>query len=254
MTTPYYQDDLVTLYHGDCLEVTDWLTADVLVTDPPYGIRWSGVANYARGERQDRRTQGNEMPIANDGDLTVRDEVLAAWGDRPAMVFGTWRRERPRGTRHRLVWWKRGQAPGPTRSPFVLQDEEIYVIGGGRPRADSPLRSVLSTEESRSRIVSEVGHPTPKPVGLMETLIERCPEGTVADPFAGSGATLLAARNLGRRVIGVELEERYCEVIVRRLSQQAFDFSALEPITPEVRSSGWPHHDDETGLFKEWAS
>jgi len=223
----YYEDESVQLWHGDCLEVTEWLAADVLVTDPPYGISWVGVANYTRGARVDRRTRGNESPISGDGDLAARDAVLAAWGERPAVVFGTWRRERPSRTRHRLVWWKRGQAPGPTRSPFVLQDEEIYILGDGWPKVNSPMRSVLPTDEPRSRVVAEIGHPTPKPQPLMEALIDRCPPGIIADPFTGSGSTLVAAKALGRRAIGVELEEKYCEIAAKRLSQGVLDFASL---------------------------
>ncbi len=222
MTQPYFENDLVTLYHGDCLEITEWLEADVLVTDPPYGISWKGITT-GLNKGYDKHKEG----IASDHSAEVRDDALAVWGDKPAVVFGSWRVARPQATEHRLIWHKQGQAPGPLNAPFMSQDEEIYILGKGFVSTSPPMRSVITTKENRSTEVSKIGHPTPKPIGLMETLISRCPEGVIADPFAGSGATLLAARNLGRRVIGVELEEKYCELIATRLSQEAFDFGGL---------------------------
>ena len=223
MAKPYYQDELVTLYHGDCLEITEWTQADVLVTDPPYGVNWRGIDNYTDSGFVRNKKTG----IENDNSVNVRDDSLSLWGDKPAIVFGSWRAEKPLNTQHRLIWHKQGQSPGPTRGPFMSQDEEIYILGKGFLATSPPMRSVISTRESRSTEVSRIGHPTPKPIGLMETLITRCPDGVIADPFAGSGATLIAARNLGRRVIGVEMEEKYCEMIVNRLQQQAFDLEGL---------------------------
>lgn len=215
----YYEDDLVTLYHGDCREVTAWLEADVLVTDPPYGVR---MVSYVGGGDRARNGSPSHISdaIAGDSSPLVRDEALANWGDRPAIVFGSWRIPRPPNVRSLLVWHKEGAYSGPLNAAFFNNHEEIYVLGSGAWRKSAPpLRSVITTTEHRSYASVSIGHPTPKPLGLMETLIDRCPDGVVADPFAGSGSTLVAAKQLGRRAIGVELEERYCEIAAKRLAQ-----------------------------------
>lgn len=214
---PYYQDDQVQLFHGDCLEVDAWTRADVLVTDPPYGMAF--VSSWI---------PGNKRPVANDNDVAVRDAALELWGDKPACMFGTWRVDRPKATRQVLIWDKRGAGPGmgDLSTAFGTSHEEIYLLGHW-PKTAARRGSVITTESSPSGLTTRIGHPTPKPVGLMEVLVAAAPSGVVADPFSGSGATLLAARNLGRKAIGVELEERYCEIIARRLDQQCFDFGEV---------------------------
>jgi site-specific DNA-methyltransferase (adenine-specific) len=221
---PYFKNDLVTLYHGNCLEITEWIQADVLVTDPPYGISHRQRHGGYWGSDNYKEVRNS---VANDSTVDVRDAALEAWGEKPALVFGSWKARRPKNTNFRLIWHKRGQAPGPSNQAFITQDEEIYVLGKGFVKTAPPMRSVITTNEARSIEVARIGHPTPKPVGLMEKLIAKCPDGVIADPFAGSGATLIAARNLGRKVIGVELEEKYCELIANRLSQEAFDFGGI---------------------------
>ena len=210
---PYYSDDLVTLYHGDCREFMAWRSADVLVTDPPYGMAY--VSNSSK--------YGSTAPIAGDGTTRLRDEVLALWGTGPALVFGTWRAPRPEAARA-LIIWDKGDSPGmgDLRLPWGPSHEEVYVLGEGFQgrRGGSVIRNNTLPPSADYR----PDHPTPKPVALMERLIGHCPPGVVADPFAGSGSTLVAARNLGRRAVGVEVEERYCEVIARRLAQDVLDF------------------------------
>lgn len=205
---PYYQDDFVTLYHGDALEVDEWLAADVLVTDPPYGM------SYKSGRRSHDAIIGDQTEHA-------RDEALRRWeraGDepgRPAIVFGTWKRPRPVSVRQLVVWDKRGGAgfSGDLKMPWADITEEIYVIGHGWTGGRVPAIYSIPTLPSGNR----PNHPTPKPVSLMERLLSKAPLGVIADPFAGSGATLLAARNSGRQSVGVEMEEKYCELIAKRL-------------------------------------
>jgi len=218
--TPYYSDELVALYHGDCLTVTAWLAGQVLATDPPYGINagvWGPRLNGAKGIT----TSTPVRRISGDADTSLRDRALAMWGlDRPALVFGSWKAPRPAATRARLLWLKANTTPCLGNSPWSPADEEIYVLGQGW---DAPSRlNYIETHEARAGtggLAAQVGHPTPKPVDLMRQLLEACPDGLVVDPFAGSGATLLAAKSLGRPAIGVELEERYCEIAARQLAQ-----------------------------------
>jgi DNA modification methylase len=217
MTAPYYRDDQVELYHGDCLEIAAWLEADVLVTDPPYGMAYE--SNFNR----DRRNSKVGRAVTADNDTATRDSMLRLWGSRPALVFGRWSCPRPVHVRARLIWDKGNTVGmGDLSMPWGPTDEEVYVIGAGftGKRESNVLRvQMLMSGDSR-----RPDHPTPKPIPLMERLIEKCPPGVIADPFAGSGSTLIAARNLGRKAIGVEIEERYCELIARHLDQMALDF------------------------------
>jgi len=216
--TLYYEDEYVQLWHGSCLEEKAWLTADVLVTDPPYGIGWKKGTNK-------RAKSKAHAGILNDADTSVRDEALDMWGDRPAAVFGSWRSPAPRGVRQTLVWRKPVDAGVVGSTTGFRNDTELVFLTGPWPKRNSEWSSVLETNVGMHNYLN--GHPHAKPVPVMSALI-LATRGVIADPFAGSGSTLVAARNLGRKAIGVELEEKYCELIVKRLAQQAFDFSALE--------------------------
>ena len=216
---PYYQDETVTLWLGDCREVTDWLAADVLVTDPPYGIGWK------RPELAWTHNPEAHDGIAGDGDTVARDAALTAWGAaRPALVFGSLRAPYPGDWKRMLVFRKPIIGGGliGNRMPWFTNWEPVFVLGAW-PKQVPALDSVISTAapsvSGYSGYTTRYQHPHAKPVDVMEALIAACPPGVIADPFAGSGSTLVAARNLGRRAVGVEVDERYCETAARRLSQ-----------------------------------
>lgn len=221
---PYYQDDLVTLYNADCREVAAWLEADVLVTDPPYGIGWT------RPELRNAHNPTAHAGIENDADVTVRDEALSAWGEtKPALIFGSLRAAYPHGWHRMLVFAKPTVGCGliGVRLPWLSNWEPVFVLGDWpsvTPDRDSVLRTRHRAASGYSGYATRAGHPHTKPLDVLEALVEACPPGIVADPFVGSGSTLIAARNLGRRAIGVEIEERYCELAARRLSQGSLDF------------------------------
>jgi site-specific DNA-methyltransferase (adenine-specific) len=213
---PYYADDLVTLYHGDCREVTARLEADVLVTDPPYGIGWTRGVNHARASKSHTGIQG-------DSDTSVRDAALGLWGDRPGVLFGSFYAPQPPGLRQVLVYRKPGDSGLVGSTTGYRRDvEPVYLTGPWPQRTverSSVVASGTSLQGSPYGVSARYGHPHAKPVDVMETLIAACPPGVIADPFAGSGSTLVAARNLGRRAVGVEIDEAYCEKAARRLSQ-----------------------------------
>jgi len=218
--TPYYEQDGITIYHGDCRKVLRELNPDrfgVLLTDPPFGI------SYKSGARR----EGLADHIYGDEDTQTRDHVLDWWGDRPALVFGTWRIQRPRGTRARLIWDTKGAlGMGDLRLPWKPSDQEIYVLGEGfKGRRDS---NVIRVAPVQSMASNGRTHPHEKPVTLLLILLNKCPVGEVIDPCVGSGSTLVAAKRTGRKAIGIEIDERYCEIAAKRLAQGALplEFSA----------------------------
>lgn len=211
----YYQDDFVILYHGDCLIETAWLDADVLVTDPPYGIAWK-ISDYNGGRKHDG--------IANDETTDARDAVIEMMGDKQKIVFGSPILPPPANTKQALVWQKSPDSGFMGSVGGWRRDWEIVYLLGKWESKPAERSGVIKTKQGMGSYLN--GHPHAKPVGVMELLISST-EGVIADPFSGSGSTLVAARNLGRKAIGVELEEKYCEIIATRLSQQAFNFEEL---------------------------
>lgn len=199
----------VTLVHGKWQDHTDLIDhADVLITDPPYGMKYQG-----RG--------GKQRPITGDNTTQARDEFITYWGEnRPAMIFGTWRVPKPQ-CRNTIAWIKTNTGPGmgALDLPWGSAWEEIYILGKGfyAPKRQPNHIDIDAYPAGAKR---RPNHPTPKPVELMEWLISHCPpEWVIVDPFAGSGATLRAARNLGRTAYGIEIDTAYCQETTNLLHQ-----------------------------------
>lgn len=252
VSEPYYADEWVRLYHGDCREVLPALevTPDLVVTDPPYGetsLHWDSWPDgwpevvAAMGARSMWCFGSMRMF------LDRRDE-FAAWRLSQDIVWS-----KPRGgvaypdratvRQHELVThWYRGewsavyheQQRQPHYGPGkgTIHRGETGPAWNGSRRAhswtDDGTRALGSVIECQTMRMRGTGHPTEKPTGILEPLIKYgCPPGgMVLDPFVGSGSTLVAARSLGRQAIGIEAHEPYCEAIVSRLSQQTIDFEA----------------------------
>lgn len=226
---PYYEDADVTLYHGDCRDILpDLEPADLLVTDPPYGVNFR---SNRRGDRFDF--------IAEDDDPTgmaslvgeaIRSNLKRY---RHAYVFGPldFGPLVAAGVVQdsvELIWDKQMLGMGDLSIPWASQHEAIQFLvavkskanvkkGEGRLAARLRRGSILSHQRPNS--VGAKNHPTEKPVNLLRELIESssCFGEMVLDPFVGSGSTLVAAKLEGRKAVGIEIDERYCEVAARRL-------------------------------------
>lgn len=209
---PYYESKGITLYQGDCREIIPQLEIPgdaVVVMDPPYGISHS--SSYG--------ASWQDTTIANDHSTELRDWLVQALSPRPMFVFGSWKVSRPAQTKAVLIWDK-GPAfgMGDLSFPWKPSFEEIYVIGDGfkGKRDEGVLKGhMVVSWESKGRC-----HPHQKPISLLGALISKAPASAVVDPCIGSGSTLRAAKDLGMRAIGIELEERYCEMAVERLAQE----------------------------------
>lgn len=237
---PYYSDDTVTLYHGDCRELIGdqaFTFADCVVTDPPYGetsLEWDrwppgwpsllpGRSLWCFGSMRmflDRRDDFAGWQLSQD----------IVWEKHNGSGFHA---DRFKRVHEHALHWYRGPWGEVYKEPQFTADATARAVrrksrpthtgnieGSSYVSHDGGPRLMRSVQQVRSMHGSAI-HPTEKPIGILDPLIRySCPPGgLVLDPFAGSGSTLDAARRSGRRAIGIETREDYCEAVARRLSQ-----------------------------------
>jgi len=207
MSDSYYEDDHVVIYHGDCKELLPDLVFDVVVTDPPYGINYSN--SYGTGIQE---------KVTGDETSDLARWLIAEVHPTPMLVFGINHFSDCLPVAGRWICWDKRVVETADKmmgSPFELawintkEDKSGYMIRlqhGGIVNADKH-------NEKRQ-------HPTQKPVKLMRRCIQYMPEGVILDPFMGSGSTLRAAKDLGRKAIGIEIDEKYCEIAAKRMGQE----------------------------------
>ena len=207
---PYYDQDGITIYHGDCREILP-VECDAVVTDPPYGIA-------AVRDREMSRSMGAPNawssrgygPIV--GDTEPFDPRFLLDLEKPSILWGAnhYASRLPDASRW-LVWDKIDTMAG-----NVLSEVELAwtnLPGPARIFKHAWMGYLKASERGQKNLV-----PTQKPLALMRWCLEFV-SGSVLDPFMGSGTTLRAAKDLGRKAIGIEIEERYCEIAAKRLAQ-----------------------------------
>ena len=206
--TPYFRDGAVVIYHADCRDILPLIPkVDLVLTDPPYGVRES------YGEHNDSELL--------DGQWLVRCREIALTVFTPGCV-NLFRYPEPDGV---VIRYDRtAQSPG--RIAWMNKWEPVFVYG------QPPTRlawDVIETATQNERLwEAPLDHPCPKSITLTRKLIDAWtePGGLILDPFMGSGTTLRAAKDLGRYAIGIEIEEKYCEIAAKRMAQMVMPLEA----------------------------
>lgn len=233
---PYFERGGIQLFHADARDAIDVVlvngTVDLLCTDPPYGMQYESQGPAAsQNIRGDGARQGVRVF------RQVLFELAHKWQpDAHAYSFCHWEglpdfydaMSTVLSMRNALVWDKASGGTGDTVCDYARDFEQVlYGIRGRRPlagRRDGAMLRGHKPVPSAKRL-----HPTEKPVSLLAYLIlKSCPPGgLVVDPFAGSASTLEAAKACGRRALGFEVDERWCEKSARRLEQEVMPFPEL---------------------------
>ena len=221
---PYYEHAGITIYHGDCLDLLPRLGRfDFVATDAPFGI---GDAPRKIGARRGKARRGSDNVWHDAGTWDKRIEP--AWCEAVCLAapvvawFGFWRMRpmvkeaMPHPMRDEIVWSKDMHCGPP--QPTARRDERIWLFA---EKPFKPTRFETSVwDEPVIPTWSHKHHKNEKPKRLMTRLLAWLPGDNLCDPFMGSGTTLVAAKELGLKATGIEINERYCEIAVKRLSQE----------------------------------
>lgn len=219
MVQPYYERAGITIYHGDCREILPYVKADVVVTDPPYGSR-RPPQHSKRGAHEE--ITGNEaVDTAWINLLQVSDGgaiySFCTWDTLEQWRSGLARRFRVRSC---IVWDKEIHGLADLETCWAPRHELILFAANGRHE----LAGSRPVDVIRCQRADTSSHPYAKPTGLIRRILTASVGDTVLDPFLGSGTTLVAAKLEGRKAIGIEIEERYCEIAAKRLAQGVLEF------------------------------
>lgn len=204
---PYYQDSACTIYHGDCREIMPQLPlSDIVITDPPYGMEFVSNFRFVKHGK-----------IAGDEELPLDAIWLAiSKAERAAYVFCRWdnfyQMPKPKSV---IAWVKNNWSMGDLEHEHGRQWEACCFYPRARHEFVSHIPDVIFADRTGNEL-----HPTEKPQELIGKIIASNVGETILDPFMGSGTTLLAAKEHGRRAVGVEIDESRCETAAKRLAQE----------------------------------